>query len=608
MSGGDNDDRAITLEVCCDPNHPYKVTDAAYDATIRLLADVCLRNGIKKLLWKNDPNLVGQVDKQNMTVHRWWANKACPGDYLMDHMGDIADQVNKLINGFPGTADKIIGNAPLKIINDQENTDPSAYHGTSNGSSSNGKGFTPGKNIGKACYMDSNYRPGAEDHAAIWSFLKKQGASDHAAAAIIGAWCGESGGRGDSVEGYYLPNYPGTENVMKTYESMDDFTKNILFPAYAGRIAINKEAYKDFSGKYYLPGIGVRGFTGPLADGLITYSRNHKEDWRLIETQLHFMADDAGEHSRMQNIIAKLNGQRNMRDSVAEIMASYQGMGWDWTNANAATVDYRTQAANNVLSRFKGSGSGLVGGKSGMEASVSSNAFANNSGPSDAANKYINTIFKKKEATLPYGGSELLQTAAMAKDPKKSITHYTGVTKAQYSKNDKDIADFINGSNSVQASYSAMLNSKMANIPPTVASPSAMGSGIKKFKGTMFDDSTLNFTGGRSAATELSSGTTAGTAQATTGTPVYYGGTANNYTKQLTDMIAYVKTIAENSAYNATAPVIVDVVTKAVELLGVIASGGKLSGSNANTEDYDRHIQEQITQMKAKMESLAQSL
>lgn len=92
-----NDHRAITIEVASETVHPYKVTDKAYDALIRLCADICKRNGIKKLLWKGDKSLVGKVDQQNMTVHRWFANKACPGDYLYNLHGDIAAKVNKLL-------------------------------------------------------------------------------------------------------------------------------------------------------------------------------------------------------------------------------------------------------------------------------------------------------------------------------------------------------------------------------------------------------------------------------------------------------------------------------------------------------------------------------
>lgn len=92
-----NDHRAITIEVASDSKHPYAVTDKAYEALIALVADICKRNNIKKLLWKGDKSLIGKVDKQNMTVHRWFANKSCPGDYLYNKHGDIAAKVNKLL-------------------------------------------------------------------------------------------------------------------------------------------------------------------------------------------------------------------------------------------------------------------------------------------------------------------------------------------------------------------------------------------------------------------------------------------------------------------------------------------------------------------------------
>lgn len=98
-SSADNDNRAVTIEVASDNTHPYAVTDKAYEALIKLVADICKRNGIKKLLWKGDKSLIGQVDKQNMTVHRWFASKACPGEYLYSRHGDIAEKVNEILSG-----------------------------------------------------------------------------------------------------------------------------------------------------------------------------------------------------------------------------------------------------------------------------------------------------------------------------------------------------------------------------------------------------------------------------------------------------------------------------------------------------------------------------
>lgn len=94
-SNAKNDHRAITIEVASDATEPYAVNDKAYAALLDLVTDICKRNGIKKLLWKGDKSLIGKVDKQNMTVHRWFANKSCPGTYLYNKHPEIAAEVNK---------------------------------------------------------------------------------------------------------------------------------------------------------------------------------------------------------------------------------------------------------------------------------------------------------------------------------------------------------------------------------------------------------------------------------------------------------------------------------------------------------------------------------
>jgi hypothetical protein len=65
---------------------------------IELCADICERNNIKELKWKGDKSLIGKTNEQNITVHRWFANKACPGDYIYNRLGRIADEVNKKLN------------------------------------------------------------------------------------------------------------------------------------------------------------------------------------------------------------------------------------------------------------------------------------------------------------------------------------------------------------------------------------------------------------------------------------------------------------------------------------------------------------------------------
>lgn len=99
-SNAANDNRAITIEVANNGGAPdWPVSGKAYSALLDLLTDICRRNNIKELLWKGDKSLIGQVDKQNMTVHRWFAAKACPGDYLYNRHGEIATEVNRRLKG-----------------------------------------------------------------------------------------------------------------------------------------------------------------------------------------------------------------------------------------------------------------------------------------------------------------------------------------------------------------------------------------------------------------------------------------------------------------------------------------------------------------------------
>lgn len=99
LAGKDIDHRSVTIEVAAiTSSEPFKCSDAAWNSLIKLCADICKRNNIKELKWKSDKNLTGKLDQQNMYAHRWFsAWKSCPGNYLYDNMGLIADQVNKLL-------------------------------------------------------------------------------------------------------------------------------------------------------------------------------------------------------------------------------------------------------------------------------------------------------------------------------------------------------------------------------------------------------------------------------------------------------------------------------------------------------------------------------
>lgn len=91
-----NDHRAITIEVASDTTEPYAVNAKAYAALLDLVTDICKRNGIKKLVWSTSKNdRVNHLNGCNMTVHRDYANKSCPGTYLYNRHDEIAAEVNK---------------------------------------------------------------------------------------------------------------------------------------------------------------------------------------------------------------------------------------------------------------------------------------------------------------------------------------------------------------------------------------------------------------------------------------------------------------------------------------------------------------------------------
>ena len=106
-SNAANDHRAITIECASDKKHPYKINNKVYAALIELCTDICKRNNIKELKWKADKKLIGKVDRQNMTVHRWFANKDCPGEYIYSRLGKIAKEVNAKLQPSKKTIDEI---------------------------------------------------------------------------------------------------------------------------------------------------------------------------------------------------------------------------------------------------------------------------------------------------------------------------------------------------------------------------------------------------------------------------------------------------------------------------------------------------------------------
>lgn len=102
-SSNANDQRAVTIECASDLKEPYAMNDKVYASLVNLCVDICKRNGKKKLLWLGNKdktlNYSPKSDEMVLTVHRWFANKSCPGDWLYARLGNLATEVTKKLGG-----------------------------------------------------------------------------------------------------------------------------------------------------------------------------------------------------------------------------------------------------------------------------------------------------------------------------------------------------------------------------------------------------------------------------------------------------------------------------------------------------------------------------
>lgn len=102
-SSSANDQRAVTIECASDKTHPYAVNSTVYNKLVDLCVDICKRNKKTKLIWIADKAKAlayePASDEMLLTVHRWFANKSCPGDYLYGRLMSLANTVTARLGG-----------------------------------------------------------------------------------------------------------------------------------------------------------------------------------------------------------------------------------------------------------------------------------------------------------------------------------------------------------------------------------------------------------------------------------------------------------------------------------------------------------------------------
>lgn len=102
-SDENNDQRAVTIECSCDTISPYQFTNECYEACIDLCVDICRRNNMDHMIYIDDTKTAIQYDPPvgecQLTLHRMFANKACPGDWFVSQIPEFVHEVNWRLSG-----------------------------------------------------------------------------------------------------------------------------------------------------------------------------------------------------------------------------------------------------------------------------------------------------------------------------------------------------------------------------------------------------------------------------------------------------------------------------------------------------------------------------
>ena len=182
-----------------------------------------------------------------------------------------------------------------------------------------------------------------------WNFLTSNGFTKAAAAGVMGCWNAESGNKPRRIEGDYLKSFPGFDNVLQNNQTLNNYAKNVLFPAYArSNISINKDAYKGTDGNYY-PGFGLAQWTGPRAKALFDFANANGMGWTDHETQLaYFMQEMA---AGKKGSVALFNRAASATEAAKTVLDNYE-MYKGFAAKNPAEAQKRIDAANSIYNKF----------------------------------------------------------------------------------------------------------------------------------------------------------------------------------------------------------------------------------------------------------------
>lgn len=260
-----NDNRAITIECASDTTHPYAMNHKVWDSLVDLCFDICQRYGKKKLIWFNDKrttlNYKPASDEMVLTVHRWYAAKSCPGDWLYGRLGKLADTVTDMLSSVGPAIDKKVEEKPNTAVTIPDEDARASY---------------------------------------IWSFLKSKGLNDYAVAGLMGNLYWESALRPNNLQNSYEKKFGMTD---KSYTN-----------------AVNNSSYFDFV--YDSAGYGLAQWTyWSRKQALLYFAKARKASIDDLVMQLEFLWEELQNYT---SVMKTLNKARSVKEASNAVLTGYE--------------------------------------------------------------------------------------------------------------------------------------------------------------------------------------------------------------------------------------------------------------------------------------------
>ena len=283
------DYEAITMEIACDPTAPYAINDKVYNSLVNLMADIAIRNNMGELKWKADKNLVGNPTEQNVLVHRWFASKSCPGDYVYNKLGEICEKANQIIREKAG---KPVYPTP------QPQPVPTPQ---------------------PTSYKDDKY---------VWDKLKASIGNDFGVAGLMGNLQAESGVRSNNLQNSFEKKLGMSDDVYTKAVDENIYTNFVKDSAGYGLAQwtywSRKQNLLDYA-KTHNKSIGDLAMQ---VDFLIIELKQYKDVWAVLQTATSVkQASDV--------VLTQFEKPRDQSDKVKEQRASY---GLDFYNKYASAT------------------------------------------------------------------------------------------------------------------------------------------------------------------------------------------------------------------------------------------------------------------------------